>query len=86
LPQQQYFEHYQGGVRPRAGTNGFVVSPQAGMRKLFNAFLVSNCKNYKYIFADTFAGSLAEKHGFQPTYVAFGGANSPRFSSVYFCK
>jgi hypothetical protein len=36
---------------------------------------VSNCKNFKYIFSDIFAGASAEKHDFQQTYAAFGGAN-----------
>jgi hypothetical protein len=30
-------------------------------------------------FADIFAGSSAEEHGFQPTYAAFGGVKASRF-------
>jgi hypothetical protein len=41
--------------------------------------LESNCKNSKYIFADIFTGSSAEKHCFQATYAAFGGAKPPGF-------
>jgi hypothetical protein len=33
-----------------------------------------------------FAGSSAEKRGFQPTHAAFGGAKPFGFCSAYFCK
>jgi hypothetical protein len=38
------------------------------------------------IFLDIFAGSSAEKRGFQPTHAAPGGAKPSGFCSAYFCK